>query len=73
MLGGGLSQLAHLYAELPPLLAPHVFSAAAAVDIRPPRWGDSSGVRGAAWLWDAPATGGSGSRACQPGKPGFGT
>lgn len=52
VLGGGLSQLAHLYAELPDLIIPHVFAERAEVEVRPPRWGDASGVRGAAWLWD---------------------
>lgn len=51
VLGGGLSQLQHLYAELPGRMAPFIFADHAAVDIRPPRWGDASGVRGAAWLW----------------------
>jgi fructokinase len=51
VLGGGLSRLAHLYHELPPLMAPHVFSDHAEIVIRPPQWGDASGVRGAAWLW----------------------
>jgi fructokinase len=52
VLGGGLSQIDTLYAALPPLMAPYVFAEDKAVDIRPPRWGDASGVRGAAWLWD---------------------
>ncbi len=52
VLGGGLSRLAHLYADLPALMAPHIFSDDTRVDIRPPRWGDASGARGAAWLWE---------------------
>jgi fructokinase len=51
VLGGGLSNLPHLYSVVPRLAAPYVFAEAANVDIRPPRWGDASGVRGAAWLW----------------------
>jgi fructokinase len=51
VLGGGLSNLAHLYAELPERIAPHLFAAHPRVSLRPPRWGDASGVRGAAWLW----------------------
>ncbi len=51
VIGGGLSQLQHLYAEVPALMAPYVFSDDALVDLRPPKWGDASGVRGAAWLW----------------------
>lgn len=50
VLGGGLSKLAHLYTELPGLMFPYIFADAPAVDIRPPKWGDASGVRGAAWL-----------------------
>ena len=52
VLGGGLSQLTHLYHDLPAAIARHVFSDAPAIDVRPPRWGDASGVRGAARLWD---------------------
>ncbi len=51
VLGGGLSKLAHLYAELPVRMAPYVFAERAEVTVKPPRWGDASGVRGAAWLW----------------------
>lgn len=50
VLGGGLSKLAHLYAALPGLMFPYIFADAPVVDIRPPKWGDASGVRGAAWL-----------------------
>jgi fructokinase len=52
VLGGGLSALTHLYEVLPGQVARHVLSDAPAIDIRPPRWGDASGVRGAARLWD---------------------
>jgi fructokinase len=51
VLGGGLSNLAHLYRVLPQLMPPHIFSDSPRVDIRAPRWGDASGVRGAARLW----------------------
>ena len=51
VLGGGLSNLAHLYADLPRLIARTMLADHCAVAIRPPRWGDASGVRGAAWLW----------------------
>ena len=50
VLGGGLSKLYHLYGELPDLISPHIFADAASVTIRQPKWGDASGVRGAAWL-----------------------
>ncbi len=52
VLGGGLSKLPHLYDVVPRLAAPYVFSDVAAITIRPPKWGDASGVRGAAWLWN---------------------
>lgn len=51
VLGGGLSQMPHLYRTLPGLIAPHVFADATEIDVRPPRWGDAGGARGAAWLW----------------------
>ncbi len=51
VLGGGLSNLAHLYEVLPGLMRAHIFADAPRIDIRPPRWGDASGVRGAARLW----------------------
>jgi fructokinase len=52
VLGGGLSNLARLYRNLPACCGPHVFSDAFHTHIVPPAHGDSSGVRGAAWLWD---------------------
>jgi predicted NBD/HSP70 family sugar kinase len=51
VLGGGLSHLARLYRNVPGLWAPHVFSDEIATRLVPNRHGDSSGVRGAAWLW----------------------
>ena len=42
----------HLYTELPRLLPRHVFSDVIATPILKNRHGDSSGVRGAAWLWN---------------------
>ncbi len=53
VLGGGLSNLPHLYTDVPGLMEPYVFSDSFAADIRPAMHGDSSGVRGAAWLWPA--------------------
>ncbi len=53
VLGGGLSNMAGLYQTLPNLMQRFVLADDAAVDIRPPKWGDASGVRGAAWLWNA--------------------
>jgi len=52
VLGGGLSNLGRLYRNLPACCGPHVFSDVFQTQIVPPAHGDSSGVRGAAWLWD---------------------
>ncbi len=52
VLGGGLSNLQRLYRNLPACCGPHVFSDVFYTRIVPPAHGDSSGVRGAAWLWD---------------------
>jgi fructokinase len=52
--GGGLSNLDPLYGRLPAQIAPHVFADHWEAALRPARWGDSSGVRGAARLWDPP-------------------
>jgi fructokinase len=54
VLGGGLSQLPHLYEQLPQLMGPHIFADRASIVIKAPRWGDASGSRGAARLWDLP-------------------
>ena len=51
VLGGGLSKLARLYTHIPQLWSPYVFSDRVDTQLVPPRHGDSSGVRGAAWLW----------------------
>ncbi len=51
VLGGGLSNMAHLYDRLPALVARHVFSDRVDTPILRNAHGDSSGVRGAAWLW----------------------
>ena len=51
VLGGGLSQMDHLYRQLPALLGRHVFSDVSSTPILRAKHGDSSGVRGAAWLW----------------------
>ena len=51
VLGGGLSNLPDWYERLPQLVAPHVFSDTLYTEFKPPAFGDSSGVRGAAWLW----------------------
>jgi len=51
VLGGGLSNIARLYESVPRLWARYVFSDRVDTPLRPPVHGDSSGVRGAAWLW----------------------
>jgi fructokinase/N-acetylglucosamine kinase len=51
VLGGGLSNIAYLYQRLPLLWQAHVFSDHVHTQLLPPKHGDSSGVRGAAWLW----------------------
>jgi len=52
VLGGGMSNVARLYTEVPRLWGRYVFSDRVATKLLPPAHGDSSGVRGAAWLWD---------------------
>ena len=51
VLGGGVSNVAMLYDAVPRWLGEFVFSDRVATRIVPPMHGDSSGVRGAAWLW----------------------
>jgi fructokinase len=51
VLGGGMSNIASLYERVPQLWAPFVFSDHVATALAPARHGDSSGVRGAAWLF----------------------
>ncbi len=53
VLGGGLSNMDHLYKELPRLMARHVVADTMTTPVVRNRHGDSSGVRGAAWLWPA--------------------
>jgi fructokinase len=53
VLGGGLSNMAHLYEQVPVLMRRGVFSDFVATPVLRARHGDSSGVRGAAWLWPA--------------------
>jgi fructokinase len=52
VLGGGMSNVAGLYTEVPRLWSRHVFSDHVATRLARNVHGDSSGVRGAAWLWD---------------------
>lgn len=53
VLGGGVSNLDRLYANVPRLWGEWVFSDAVTTRLVPARHGDASGVRGAAWLWPA--------------------
>lgn len=57
VLGGGMSKIARLYDNLPKLWGRYVFSDRVDTLLRPARHGDSSGVRGAAWLWPAAGPG----------------
>jgi fructokinase len=53
VLGGGLSRIEQLYVRVPQLWGRYIFSEpeSIATKLLPPKYGDSSGVRGAAWLW----------------------
>ncbi len=54
VLGGGLSNMEHLYTALPKVMKTRVFSDFVTTPIVKNTHGDSSGVRGAAWLWPLP-------------------
>ena len=51
VVGGGLSNIKRLYTEVPRLWSQYVFSDKITTQLVQARFGDSSGVRGAAWLW----------------------
>ena len=51
VLGGGMSNIQRLYENVPHLWGRYVFSDRVDTKLVPPLHGDSSGVRGAAWLW----------------------
>jgi fructokinase len=51
VLGGGLSSISRLYEDVPRRWGKFVFSDEVITKLLPPMHGDSSGVRGAAWLW----------------------
>jgi fructokinase len=53
VVGGGMSNVERLYASVPALWGPWVFSDRVDTRLVRNRHGDSSGVRGAAWLWGA--------------------
>ncbi|MCP3660965.1 MAG: ROK family protein [Gammaproteobacteria bacterium] len=52
VLGGGMGQIDSLYREIPRLWESYIFSDRVDTLLLPPMHGDSSGVRGAAWLWN---------------------
>jgi len=52
VLGGGMSKITRLYDNVPKLWGRYVFSDRVDTRLVPPLYGDSSGVRGAAWLWE---------------------
>lgn len=52
VLGGGLSNIKRLYARVPSMWGDYVFSERVDTRLLQAMHGDSSGVRGAAWLWD---------------------
>jgi len=51
VIGGGLSNIGRLYQNVPKLWGEYVFSDQVETRLVAPMHGDSSGVRGAAWLW----------------------
>jgi fructokinase len=51
VMGGGASQISRIYKNVPALLKEYVFGKEADTPLVPAKHGDSSGVRGAAWLW----------------------
>ncbi|ELQ6133242.1 fructokinase [Cronobacter dublinensis] len=53
VLGGGMSNVDRLYKTVPPLMKHWVFGGECETPVRKAVHGDSSGVRGAAWLWPA--------------------
>lgn len=52
VLGGGMSNLKRLYKNVPGIWGQYVFSDRVDTKLLPAKHGDSSGVRGAAWLWN---------------------
>jgi fructokinase len=52
VLGGGVSNISSLYSVIPELWKTTVFSDRVETQLLPAQYGDDSGVRGAAWLWN---------------------
>jgi len=69
VLGGGMSNVAALYHEVPLRWQGWVFTDHVATRLLPPAHGDSSGVRGAAWLWPAGAEISNAARAAPRAAP----
>jgi predicted NBD/HSP70 family sugar kinase len=57
VMGGGVSNISRLYDNVPRLWREYAFSDQLNTKLVKARHGDSSGVRGAAWLWPLPAAG----------------
>ena len=53
VLGGGMGNIKRLYANVPEIWGEYIFSDEVKTRLVAPQYGDSSGVRGAAWLWDS--------------------
>ncbi len=53
VLGGGLSNIDRLYQNVPRIWSEYIFSDQLNTRLLKAKYGDSSGVRGAAWLWPA--------------------
>ncbi len=51
ILGGGMGNMSRLYENVPRQWGKYIFSDRVDTRLLPPIHGDSSGVRGAAWLW----------------------
>jgi fructokinase len=52
VLGGGLSNIARIYQRVPEIWSEYIFSDRVSTRVVKAMYGDSSGVRGAAWLWE---------------------
>jgi len=55
VLGGGMSNIDALYQQLPSQLQNYVIGGECSTPVVKARYGDASGVRGAAWLWERTA------------------
>lgn len=53
VLGGGMGNIERLYSSVPECWCEYVFSDRVDTKLLAPKYGDASGVRGAAWLWNS--------------------